>query len=174
MWVIEHDDSWVFTLCYVGLAVVLSLLISLFWLIVVVALHAALEWYALQHRGYPTHRLGRTLWHLKLDLSLILFALALGLYLELLFGLAGLGAVARTGAQAGSRFLAWKQALRGVLLTLDDAAQVARALAKQGSGKEDEVPACPVVPPWRQTWRRADMASLGFGAGCLVLILLSP
>lgn len=172
LWVAEHDDSWLFTLAYVGLAVLLSLLISLFWLVAVVATHAALEWYALKHRGYPNQRLGRTLWHLKLDLGLILFALALGLYLEALFGLAGLGAMARTGAQAGARFVAWKHALRGLLMTVDDAAQVARALAKRGAA--EEAPDCPRVPPWRQPWRRGDYASLGFAVLCLGLILLSP
>ncbi|MCG6118758.1 MAG: hypothetical protein MEQ07_11300 [Aquimonas sp.] len=117
----EHDDRWLFTLAYVGLTVVLSLLISLFWLVAVVAAHAALEWYALKHRGFPRQRLGRTLWHLKLDVSLILFA---------------------------------------------------RALAKRRT--PEETPDCPEVPPWRQLWRRGDYGSIGFGAACLLMILLSP
>lgn len=164
-----------FTLLYVGLAVLLSIAISLFWLVAVVAAHAALEWYALRHAGLQGPLLGRILWHLKLDLALILFALALGLYLETLFGMAGLGAVARTGTQAGARFVGWKHALRGLLMTVDDMAQVAKAVARRGQRNEgDEESAEAALPPWRRPWRNGDSLSLGFGALCLLLILAAP
>jgi hypothetical protein len=175
LWIAAHDDSWVFTLLYVGLAVVLSIAISLFWLVAVVAAHAALEWYALRHAGVVQQRVGRVLWHLKLDLALILFALALGLYLETLFGMAGLGAVARTGAQAGARFVGWKHALRGLLMTVDDMAQVAKAVARRGQGSGGNEESFEMaLPPWRRPWRTGDRLSLGFGALCLVLILAAP
>ena len=48
-WVLNHDDSWIFIILYVGLAVVLSLWISLFWLLVVVAGHFVLEWIRQRH-----------------------------------------------------------------------------------------------------------------------------
>jgi len=174
LWIAEHDDSWLFTLLYVGLAVVLSIAISLFWLVAVVAAHAALEWYALRHGSVHDQRLGRVLWHLKLDIGLVFFALALGLYLETLFGMAGLGAMARTGAQAGARFVAWKHALRGVLMTVDDVAQVAKAVVARGSKRDAEVDTPSPLPPWRLRWTRGDRFALGFGLACVLLILLAP
>lgn len=77
-WILEHDDSWVFTGLYVGLAVVLSIWISLFWLVAVVAGHVALEW--VRQRHYDPEPAGvpaRIAWELKLDFGLVLFALAL-------------------------------------------------------------------------------------------------
>lgn len=179
LWIADHDDSWLFTALYLGLAVVLSMLISLFWLLAVVAAHAALEWYALRERGAEGPRLRLVLWHLKLDLALVLFALALGLYLDTLFGMAGLGAVARTGAQAGTRFLAWQKALRGVLMTLDDAAQVARAVAaRKGNGRAPEsaaeAPQEAATHPWRARWSVGDRFSIAFGLAMATLILAAP
>lgn len=178
LWVAEHDDSWLFTVLYIGLAVVLSIAISLFWLVAVVAAHGVLEWFALERQGIRDRRLGRVLWHLKLDIALVLFALWLGLYVEVLFGLAGLGAAARTGAQATARFVAWQRAIRGVLLTVDDAAQVARAVvarqgnnARNGGGESDSGG---TRPPWRQPWSQGDKFSVAFGAVWAVLILAAP
>lgn len=42
-WVIRHDDSWLFTVLHIGLAVVLSIWIGLFWLVAVVVVHFAFE-----------------------------------------------------------------------------------------------------------------------------------
>lgn len=168
----EHDDSWIFTALYIGLAVVLSIWISLFWLVAVVAAHGALEWWALRQRGYTGPLLGPITWHLKLDIALILFALWLGVYMETLFGIAGIGTIARTGAQAGARFIAWQRALRGVLLTVDDAAQVARAVIARGNGSEP--PGEALRSSWLGRWSRGDKAVLAFGALWVVLILLSP
>ncbi len=171
-WVSEHDDSWIFTTLYIGLAVVLSIWISLFWLVAVVAAHGALEWWALRQRGYAGPLFGPITWHLKLDLALILFALWLGVYMETLFGIAGIGTVARSGAQAGARFVAWQRVLRGALLTVDDAAQVVRAVATRGKRHNGKGEAMPTS--WLGRWSRGDMAVLGFGTVWLVLILLSP
>lgn len=73
-WVAEHDDSWLFIVLYVGLGLVLSMTISLFWLAVVVAAHGVIEWVAMGRQGIRDHRLGRVLWHLKLDIGLTLVA----------------------------------------------------------------------------------------------------
>lgn len=163
---------------YIGLAVVLSIAISLFWLVAVVAAHGVLEWFALERQGIRDRRLGRVLWHLKLDIALVLFALWLGLYVEVLFGLAGLGAAARTGAQATARFVAWQRAIRGVLLTVDDAAQVARAVvARRGSNLHNgdgESDSGRTRPPWCEPWSRGDKFSVAFGALWAVLILAAP
>lgn len=50
-WLIEHDDRWGFTIAYITLAVVLSLMISLFWLVAVVAAHGAIEYWCLNARA---------------------------------------------------------------------------------------------------------------------------
>jgi hypothetical protein len=175
LWVADHDDRWLFTFLYIGLAVVLSIWISLFWLVAVVAAHGALEWWSLRQRGYAGALFGPVTWHLKLDLALILFALWLGVYMETLFGIAGIGAMARTSAQAGARFIAWQRALRGVLLTVDDAAQVARAVVARANGHKGGDPAQPLASGgWRGPWSRGDKAVLVFGAAWLALILLAP
>ena len=132
-WIINHDDSWIFIILYVGLAVVLSIWIGLFWLLVVVAGHFVLEWIRQRHVR-DAGVLPEVFWELKLDVALVLFALVLTLYLDVVFGILGLqaagraAAIARVGARGGSRFAAWERTLRGLLLSADDAAQIARAI----------------------------------------------
>jgi hypothetical protein len=173
VWVLNHDDSWLFIALYIGLAVVLSLAISLFWLVVVVAAHAALEWYV-HWREHPSivHTAARVAWEIKLDMALVVFALALGVYMEFVMGVAGLSAAAR-GAQATGRFVAWQRALRGILLTVDDAAQVARAASGRGSADDVEVPK-EGWGGWTSRWTFGDRFSLAFGVACLLLIVISP
>jgi hypothetical protein len=176
LWIAEHDDSWLFIVLYVGLGLVLTMTISLFWLVAVVAAHAVLEWFALTRKGIWDHRAGRVLWHLKLDIGLVLVALWLGLYLELLFGLAGLGAAARAGAQTAARVVAWQRAIRGVLMTVDEAAHVVKAVATRGGSKQTRQAAEPAdaQPPWRRPWSRGDKFAVVFTATWATLIVLSP
>jgi hypothetical protein len=176
-WIVGHDDSWLFIGLYVGLAVVLSIAISLFWLVVVVGAHAVLEWYV-HWREHPStvHTAARVTWEIKLDISLILFALALTVYMEIVMGVAGLSAAAR-GMQVSGRFIAWQRTLRGVLLTLDDGAQLARAAA---SGRRPRAVGAGGEPPrhawggWNARWGLGDRLSLSFGAACLLSVLLAP
>jgi hypothetical protein len=189
-WIIHHDESRLFSLLYISLAVILSLWISLFWLVVVVFVHLVFEWISQRHRGHSWSRtVLESLWELKLDLGLIVFALALALYLDFIFGLAGLGATARIAPAAG-RFIVWKQVLRGVLLSVDDAARVARALLTKrrrspsagGAEHEDLEPRVPVVESmavqrwgsWASAWGRGDRFAVGFGLLCLGLLVFSP
>jgi len=131
--IVNHDDSWIFVILYVGLAVVLSIWIGLFWLLVVVAGHFVLEWIRQRHVR-DAGVLPEVFWELKLDIALVLFALVLTLHMEVVFGIVGLqaagrvGTIARVGARGGSRFAAWERTLRGLLLSADDAAQIVRAL----------------------------------------------
>ncbi|MFU8820121.1 MAG: hypothetical protein ACNA8G_01080 [Gammaproteobacteria bacterium] len=174
-WIAEHDDSWLFIVFYVGLGLVLSMTISLFWLVAVVAAHAVLEWFAMGRQGILDHRAGRVLWHLKLDIGLVLVALWLGLYLELLFGLAGLGAAARAGAQTAARAVAWQRSIRGVLMTVDEAAHVVKAVAARNGPRREQV--AEVVderPPWRRPWSRGDKFAVVFTLTWAALILLAP
>lgn len=174
-WIAEHDDSWVFIVLYVGLGLVLSMTISLFWLAAVVAAHAALEWLALGRKGIDDQRAGRVAWHLKLDIGLVLVALWLGLYIEVLFGLAGLGAAARAGAQTAARVIAWQRTIRGVLMTADEAAHVVKAVATRKRPKPAAAPVEPDPrPPWRRPWSRGDKFAVAFTMTWLVLILLTP
>jgi len=182
-WVVDHDDSWLFTISYVSLAVVLSIWISLFWLVVVVGIHYAFEW--VRHRRQHDSRwmiAATAMWHVKLDLVLIVFALCLTAYMDVLMGVAGLGGAARLGLQSGARLGGWARALRGILLSLDDAAQVARVaaakLARSSNGQvDDELAAAdlpaPQQPPWYR-WSWGDHVTIWFGAFCLILIVLAP
>jgi len=184
-WVAEHDDHWLFITLYIGLALVLSMAISLFWLVAVVAAHGLLEWFALGRRGVTDRRLARILWHLKLDIGLVLVALWLGLYIDVLFGLAGLGAAARAGAQTAARVVAWQRAIRGVLMTADEAALVVKAVATRKNGKNGKAgkgapppeagpPAEAEGLPWQHPWSTGDKLAVAFTVTCAVLILLTP
>lgn len=178
-WVAEHDDHWLFITLYIGLALVLSMTISLFWLVAVVATHGVLEWFALERRGVRDQRLGRIFWHLKLDIGLVLVALWLGLYIDVLFGLAGLGAAARAGAQTAARAVAWQRTIRGVLVTADEAALVVKAIVtrKKGKAPADPAPAPEPPdprPPWRRSWSGGDKFAVVFTSTCALLILLTP
>lgn len=169
-WILEHDDRWTFVVLYTGLAVALSLLVGLFWLLVVVGIHAGMEWYR-QRTQSPRGVAGRTLWAVKLDVALILFALAVSVYMDLIIGLAGLGQAARVGARVGSRLAGWQRALRGLLLTADDAAQLGRALVR-GTGRQ----AASGRERSEETggWSFGDWIALILGAVCLLALLAAP
>lgn len=132
-WIHTHDDSTVFTVLYIGLALVLSIVLGLFWLVVVVALHGLLE-ILRQRRLHPWWPgvLSRTLWELKLDIGLILFAFVVTLYMDVVLGVAGLNAALRAGTRGCARVLAWQRGIRAAALSLDDAAQVARTGGGRG------------------------------------------
>lgn len=179
-WILNHDDSRLFIILYIGLAVVLSIAISMFWLVVIVGVHFALEWIrqtAIKPGFWGV--LSRVLWELKLDIALILFALMLGLYLELTMGVVGLGAVARGGVATGSRFLVLQRVLRGILLSLDDLAQVLRVVMRRkkrtpaadtAATESEEVE----ISGWRGRWTTGDYITVGFGGACLLAILCAP
>jgi hypothetical protein len=186
-WIINHDDSWLFLALYIGLAVILSIWISLFWLVAVVGVHFAFEWVRQQtlRSGFGDILL-EVLWELKLDIALVLFALALSLYMEVVLGVVGLRSAARMApaAQAGlrssARFAAWQRIIRGILLSVDDAAQVARAVTVNRSDAAADEETTPVVAEviahssWRGRWGTGDWISAGLGATCIALILLAP
>jgi hypothetical protein len=176
-WLLDHDHRATFTVIYITLALVLSMAISMFWLVAVVAAHGLIEFWSMGKEGIHEQRLGRTLWHIKLDIMLVLAALWLGLYIDLLFGMAGLSAAARTGAQISTRFIAWQRTIRGVLLSVDEAALAARAALSRGEGGEGRSrrrrPVIP-PPPWRERWSWGDRLTLFTTLAFAVLILLSP
>ncbi len=193
-YIVDHDNRWSFIIAYISLAVILAIVINLFWLAMVVAVHGLFEW--ITHRQYIRDKIGivmRVLCGLKLDLGLILFGLALEVYIEMVLGLVGLGAAARAGAQTGGRFVALQNVLRGTLLSVDDAAQVVRMVGARGDeetdgeleeSEEDEeveidyaqnlVDTGGRMGPWVQKYALGDKISIGFGLLCLGLILAGP
>ena len=183
-WIMTHDDRWLFIVPYIGLAVLLSIVIGLFWLVVVVAAHFALELLRqhyiarlTQTRPGPIGLLLRALWELRLDIALIAFALVLALHMELTLGLVGLGSATWAGMMAGARFAAIQRLLRVILLSLDDLAQFARVLARRGHRSPAPQSSGYLAVPdegWRGAWSRADYAILAFGAVCLLLIGAAP
>ncbi|TVQ38806.1 MAG: hypothetical protein EA370_05560 [Wenzhouxiangella sp.] len=175
-WLLDHDNRLTFTIIYITLALVLSMAISMFWLVAVVAAHGIIEYWSLGKQGVLDHRLGRTLWHIKLDIMLVLAALWLGLYIDLLFGVAGLSAAARTGAQVSARVLAWQRAIRGVLLSVDEAALAAKAAFSRGQGGNGDGPKRAQAPPlpWRQPWGWGDRLTVVTTTLFAILILLTP
>ncbi len=185
-WILKHDDCKIFIILYIGLAVVLSLLISLFWLVFVVLIHFILEF--LRQRFLNSdyaQTILIALWEVKLDIALVLFALWLGVYMDFVFGIAGIGIGARSAAQVGSRFAIWQRVIRGVLLSLDDVAQFLRFSGKvKKSPQEDEEEIEEKVSdyedtelvsnPWKSKWSFGDWFSISFGIIMLLLIVLAP
>jgi len=178
-WVIEHDDRWLWTILYISSAVVLSIWISLFWLIVVVGVHGFIEWLRQRHFDpRVTGVVARVLWELKLDIALVLLALAVAVYTEVILGAAGLSGAARVGAQAAARGGAWAKVIRGVLLSIDDAAQLARAAVRGGQLKEDDEPGRlsgrALWGGWTRPWGLGGWISMGLAMLSVALILLAP
>jgi signal transduction histidine kinase len=133
-WVRDHDERWSFVVLYLGLAVGLSVFVSLFWLLVVGALHFALECGRQAHfREGRLEVLGHALWEVKLDIGLVMLALTLVLYIDVVLGLLGLqsaaraAAVTRAGARLGTRAAAWERTIRTFLITVDEMARIAYA-----------------------------------------------
>lgn len=185
-WIMNHDDSWLFIVPYIGLSVVLAIVLSLFWLVVVVAVHFGLE-LTRQHFIKPglSGVISRSLWELKFDIALVLFGLVLGIYMEMALGVVGLGHAARGGAMTATRFVIIQRVLRGVLLSVDDMAQVLRVVFRRSSKKGvdatdalDEAAGNlevePVDSSWTGNWTTGDKFQLGFLTICIVLIVIAP
>ena len=194
-WVIHHDDNLWFNVFYIGLAVVLSIWLGLFWLVAVVGVHGVFEIYRQHLLGHkPTNAFLETLWELKLDLGLIIFALWLCIYLDFIFGIAGLSAGARTAAnvgsraaQTGARAAVWQRFIRGFFITIDDVGLALKALGRRRSKKEkihevqevileasDDEPVENQGSSWRKKYTTGDWLSLMFCGVFLLLILLAP
>jgi hypothetical protein len=180
-WVLAHDDSRIFVAAYLGLAVVLSVAISLFWLVAVVVLHFALE-VIRQHHAYrgASRAITEAAWEIRLDVALVLFAFALTLYMDVLLGFVGLQAGARTLAvtRAGARVVAWQRVLRGVILSLDDVAQMARAAISRRSGRRtppsSSFMADQPLQKVRGRWSVGTALTVALGVMSLALVFGAP
>ncbi|TVQ14457.1 MAG: hypothetical protein EA361_07755 [Bacteroidetes bacterium] len=194
-WVIHHDDNLWFNIFYIGLAVVLSIWLGLFWLVAVVAVHGVFEMYRQLLLGHSTgNAFLETLWEIKLDIGLIIFAFWLGIYLDFIFGIVGLSAGARVAAnvggraaQTGARAAVWQRFIRGFFITIDDMGLALKALGRRRSKKEKtrEVQEIIIQTPrdevakeqgssWRKKYSTGDWLALMFCGIFLLLILLAP
>lgn len=124
-WIQNHDDRWSFILPYVVLSILLSVLLSLFWLAFLIMLHFGLEWLRLKTLP-PNRRLLGCLARTQLDWALLLAAVCMEVYLETAAGLAGAGQFARGLGRIAARFPGWQVAMRAILLSSDDALQLLR------------------------------------------------
>jgi hypothetical protein len=181
-WIVRHDESRLFLVLYISLALVLSIVVGLFWLVALVGVHFAFEVVRFRHEG---KRAGAALLAaldgVKLDIGLVLFALALALHMHVVMGLLGLQAASRAGAAAqagmrGVRFAAWEKVIRGIALSIDDAFQGARAVVAMRRQPAASGAGAAVAPseasPSR--WGTGDVLSLALCAVCLLLILAAP
>ena len=192
-YILTHDRRWSFIIAYVGLAVTLAIVLNLFWLAVVVGVHGVFEW--IKQGAIVRDRFAkafRVLWELKFDIGLVLFGLALEVYIGVLLGIAGLSSAARAGVEAGSRAAMWQAVLRGTLLSVDDAALVARMATGKDDGKDGTLEVLeekggdekyPIdgpddwkgrLGPWMGEYVLGDKLSIGFGLICVGLILVGP
>lgn len=182
-WIREHDDRLSFVILYIGGAILLSIWLNLFWVAMLMLGHFALE-IVRGHLLNARRPVAHALWEVKLDIALLLFALVVALYADLVLGLLGLGQAARAGQaarglQAAARFGVIERALRIVVLTSDDVLRLAQAAfrlrGKSASGSTALAAVdAPAPAPGESAVGAGDMVSLAFGAVCLLLILLAP
>lgn len=195
-WVLQHDSKMSFNVLYIGLAVILSIWLGLFWLVAVVAAHGMIELYRQILLGQSFRvAIFESIWEIKLDIGLIIFAFWLDIYLGFIFGIAGLSAGARTAAnlgsraaQTGTRAVVWQRLIRGVFISLDDLGLAFRAMANrkkdQGVEKQEASTVTDTATnygseitgksSWAGKYTTGDWLSLGFGFTFMMLILLAP
>jgi hypothetical protein len=158
----HHDESWLFVAIYIGLAVVLSILLSLFWLVAVAGLHFLLECARhAPHRDGPADTAAHALWEIKLDVTLVLIALALALYMDVVLGVLGLQSAARVTAASrigmrAARFAAWQRVIRGAVLVADDVFVVGARVLRRGQSAEPDMSAVAAV---------SDLSGMSAGSG---------
>ena len=104
-WIIDHDDKRAFLVGYVGLTILLTIGISLFWLFFLVGVHFCFECLKKIDDGAVGLRriLAFALWDIKFDVALLSMALILLVFTEVSFGLAGIAGFSRF-SQVLSRF----------------------------------------------------------------------
>jgi hypothetical protein len=202
-WITDHDNKTLFVVLYIGLSIVLSIAISLFWLLFVVLIHFAFE-LVTQSRAQSGAKniFYESLWETKLDFALVVFALLLAVYLDFIFGVAGLGAAARGGAVAASRtgagaantgakvaqvstrFVAMQRAIRGIMLSLDDVANASKSFFQRKKPKSEKINEpeknsagnnyVASGSSWTAKWSVIDYIGVAVFAVSALLILLAP
>lgn len=147
-WIQRHDESWLFVAMYIGFAVVLSVWLSLFWLVLMVGIHFLFEMIRhSQSRKSWLSLLSIASWEIRLDVALVLLAFAVALYMDAIMGIVGLQSAGRaavatsTASRVGTRAVAWQRMVRAVVLGFDDVANAIRAIFMRKRGAEEGLPA---------------------------------
>jgi hypothetical protein len=108
---------------------------------VIVATHLAFELLRQSHHfpGQSRKILSESLWEIKLNVAFILFSFIIATYIDLILGIAGLGAASRMaraerlGFRGGVEFGGFERGVRGVMLSADDIARTtSTALDRKG------------------------------------------
>jgi hypothetical protein len=185
-WIHDHDHRWMFVLIYLGLAVVLSVFVSLFWLVFMAGVHLLLECVRHLRPGWTAGQvLAHSAWEVKLDFALVLLALGAVLYIDVVMGVLGIqsaaraAAVTRAGARTAARVAAWERNVRAFLLTFDEMIRVGRAVTllwrrRGGAAVPVAVLESTGMAPWRERWTLGDRIAVGVAATCVLLILTAP
>lgn len=192
-WITHHDERWSFILIYVGAAILLSIYANLFWIVMLMLGHYALEIWRHIVIGMKKPFL-QALWHVKLDIALVLFAIVVSLYAEVVMAALGIGQAARAGqamrgAQVLTRFAIVERGLRIFFLTIDDITRIGIIIWKRMKGQNTKKTAVQMEQAREllkeeeaqihassdvERLSKGDIFSLSFGTLCLSLILLSP
>jgi hypothetical protein len=185
-WIEHHDHKWMFVLVYLGLAVVLSVFVSLFWLVFMAAVHLLLECIRHFRPGWTAGQIvAHSAWEVKLDFALVLLALGAVLYIDVVMGVLGIQSAARAaaltkaGARTATRIAAWERNVRAFLLTIDEMIRVGRAATMLWRRRGGEAAVAAVaggvrMAPWRERWGTGDRISVGLIAACVLLIVMAP
>jgi hypothetical protein len=178
-WCAEHDERNSFVFGYITLSIILSVMAGLFWLILLVGVHFGLELY--RNRDLPLRsRLAHATFGVKLDVTLVFMALALSLYMDLLFAALGLRALPRAGAALGrlsGRLPSMRRIVRAALLLTDEVVRVAAYLtAARGIAGASGGSALVWRPhsPWTERWTVGTRVVMGLGALAMLLLLAAP
>lgn len=183
-WIIDHDDQLSFVLLYVGGAVLLSVFMNLFWVAMLMLAHLILEiWrHVVMQSRLPVLQ---ALWCVKLDISILVFALVISLYSEHIFAMLGLGQAARAGetvsrgARVLTRFSIIERGLKVFFMTVDDMGRVVHMLIRRISMKRAMKAVKKDVEEEHEGGMddgitKGDIFSLCFGVFCIIMILVSP
>ena len=204
-WIVDHDSKKLFIVLYISISLVLSIVISLFWLLFAVMIHFAFELIGQsQKQKNNKNVLLESLWETKLDFALVIFAWWLAIYLDFIFGIAGIGAAARVGAQtasragqvggkaieASARVAAWSRIIRAILLSLDDVGNALKAIYQSKTKKkvtelsnesntenyQSKVPIddSRLGSSWLAKWKVVDYIGVMLFVLFLLLIVLAP
>jgi hypothetical protein len=178
-WCTEHDERNSFIFPYITLSVLLSVMAGLFWLVLLVGVHFGLELYRNRNLELRS-RLAHATFGVKLDMTLILLALALTLYMDLLFAVLGLRALPRAGAAVGrlsGRLGSLRRIVRAALMLTDEAVRItAYFAAARGIAQPGGTNASVWRPhsPWTERWSIGTRIVMGLGAVALLLLLAAP
>jgi hypothetical protein len=177
-WCMEHDERNSFVFTYITLSVVLSVMAGLFWLVMLVGVHFGLELYRNRDLARRS-QLAHASFGIKLDVTLVLLALALSLYMDVLFAALGLRALPRAGAAVGrlsGRLPSLRRIVRAALLLTDEVIRISAYItaARGITGAKSSSMVWRPHSPWAERWTVGTRVVIGLGGLALILLLAAP